>query len=181
MAGGGQGLAGDEDGEVVIARIVKTRGIRGELACDLETEFPERFLSPETIKVRVASGAVLNIRLERHWFHGDRVILKFAGIDSINDAEHLVGAVVVAPAAEWALEEGRFHEHLVLGSRVVTIAGEAVGTVTGLMRPGGTDLLVVETDQGRELLIPFADRICVRVDPGRKEIEIDPPKGLLDL
>ena len=79
------------------------------------------------------------------------------------------------------LAEGQFLERQVIGSEVVTSDGRKVGYVTRVMRTGGTDLLVLKGDDGREQLIPFADEICTDVDVAAKRITIDPPDGLLDL
>jgi 16S rRNA processing protein RimM len=168
--------------DVVIARIVKARGIRGEVACVLETDFPERFSSLEEVTVLMPDGARLRLRLEDHWFHNQRLILKFEGYDTMTAAQGLAGGrLVIADADVEPLVEGQYLEREVVGSEVVTGDGKRVGLVTRVMRTGGTDLLVLEGVDGREKLIPFADVICTDVDLAAKRITIDPPDGLLDL
>lgn len=168
--------------DVVIARIVKARGIRGEVACSIETDFPERFESLEEITVWMPTGARLSVKVEGYWFHKDRVILKFEGYDTMTAAEGLVGGrLVISEADALELEDDRFYEYDVIGSEVVTAEGERVGRVIRLMRTGGTDLLVIEGDDGREQLIPFVDDICTEVDVKAKCITVSPPQGLLDL
>lgn len=168
--------------DVVIARIVKARGIRGEVACVLETDFPGRFSSLERVTVWMPDGARLNLIVENHWFHNQRVILKFEGYDTMTAAQGLTGGrLVIAEADVEPLAEGQFFERQVIGSEVVTSDGRKVGLVTRVMRTGGTDVLVLAGDDGRERLIPFADEICTSVDVGAKRITVDPPEGLLDL
>ncbi|MBI3652076.1 MAG: ribosome maturation factor RimM [Acidobacteria bacterium] len=168
--------------EVVIARIVKARGIRGEVACDMETDFPERFQTLDAVTVVMPKGVRLNLRLERHWFHQDRVILKFAETDTMTDAEQLVGGLlVIAQADAWQLEDDEFYEYDLMGLQVVTLDGTAVGRVTGLLRTSGNDLLKIENDEQREILIPFVDEICPKVDVPGQRLTINPPEGLLDL
>ncbi len=168
--------------DVVIARIVKARGIRGEVACVLETDFPSRFSSLEQVTVWMPDGARLSLTVENHWFHNQRVILKFEGYDTMTAAQGLAGGrLVIAEADVEPLAEGQFFERQVIGSEVVTSDGRKLGLVTRVMRTGGTDLLVLEGDDGRERLIPFADEICTGVDVAAKRITIDPPDGLLDL
>src|ERR1700754_2381006 len=86
--------------DVVIARIVKARGIRGEVACDLETDFPERFATLARVPVWMPNEARLQLALEDHWFHKGRVILKFAGYDTMTAAEQLVGGRLVVSEAD---------------------------------------------------------------------------------
>ena len=168
--------------DVVIARIVKARGIKGEVACVLETDFPDRFSSLEEVTVWMADGARLSLRVEDYWFHNARVILKFEGFDTMTAAQGLAGGrLVIAEGDLEPLAEGQFLERQIIGSEVVTSDGRKVGYVTRVMRTGGTDLLVLKGDDGREQLIPFADEICTGVDVAAKRITIDPPDGLLDL
>jgi 16S rRNA processing protein RimM len=168
--------------DVVIARIVKARGIRGEVTCVVETDFPERFSSIEQVTVWMPDDTRLRLSVEHHWFHKERVILKFEGFDTMTAAQNLAGGRLVIGEAELEpLAEGEFFEHQVIGSEAVTSQGRRLGHVTRLMRTGGNDLLVLEGDDGRERLIPFADEICTDVDVGAKLITIDPPDGLLEV
>ncbi|MEK6324347.1 MAG: ribosome maturation factor RimM [Acidobacteriota bacterium] len=168
--------------DIVIARIVKARGIRGEVACVVETDFPERFLALEHVTVWMPDGTRLRLSVEDHWFHKERVILKFEGYDTMTAAQNLAGGrLVIAEADLEPLAEGQFFEHQVIGSEAVTSDGRRLGHVTKFMRTGGTDVLVLQSDDGRERLIPFADEICTEVDVGAKRITIDPPDGLLEL
>ena len=168
--------------DVVIARVVKARGIRGEVSCEIETDFPERFESLEEVTLWMPDGSRQALRLEGHWFHKDRVILKFEGYDTMTAAEALVGGRLVIPEADaLELEDDQFYEYDVVGSEVVTADGRRVGLVIRLMRTGGTDLLVVEGEDKREHLVPFADDICTEVDVKAKRITVNPPEGLLEL
>ncbi|HWP42633.1 MAG TPA: ribosome maturation factor RimM [Blastocatellia bacterium] len=171
-----------QEADVVIARLVKARGLRGEVACDIETDFPERFASLERVVVWMPDDTRLELSVEDHWFHKGRVILKFKGYDSMTEAERLVGGrLVISQSDAGPLEEGEYYEYEIVGSEVATIDGERIGRVERLMRTGGTDILVVEGEGGREHLIPFADDICVEVDRKARRIRIDPPEGLLEL
>ena len=168
--------------DVVIAHVVKARGIKGEVACDILTDFPERFHSVHPVTVSLPGGERLRLTIQNNWFHKGRVILKFEGYDTMSAAEKLVGAsVLIAESAQIPLEAGQFYEHEIVGSRVTSVAGHFLGRVTRLMRTGGTDLLVVEGEDDREHLIPFTEDICTDVDGKGKLILIRPPDGLLDL
>lgn len=168
--------------DVVIARIVKARGIRGEVACDLETDFPERFDGLARVTVWMPNDARLQLALEDHWFHKGRVILKFAGYDTMTAAGQLVGGrLVISKAEALELEEDEFYEYDLIGAVVVTDEGQSIGSVVRLLRTASADLLVVESADKRELLIPFVDEICTEVDVEARRITINPPAGLLEL
>ena len=180
MVGNAEQNSGEED--IVIARIVKPRGIRGEVSCVIETDFPERFSSLESVTVWLPDGSRPKLRVEDCWFHNDRVILKFEGYDTMTAAHELTGGrLVISDTNSDLLEVGQFFEHQVIGSDVVTSDGRSIGRVKSVMRTGGTDVLVLETAEGLERMVPFADDICTDVDVGEKRIIVDPPAGLLDL
>lgn len=168
--------------EIVIARVAKARGIRGEVACVVETDFPERFSSLKEARVRMPDGTLRELKVEDQWFHKDRVILKFEGYDSMTAARNLVGGRVVISEHELKpLTDGEFFEHQLIGSVAVSSDGQSLGQVTGLLRTGGTDVLVLRSEDGREQMIPFADEICINVDVNAKLIIVDLPDGLLQL
>lgn len=108
-------------------------------------------------------------------------LLKLEGIDSFDEAGRLVGAEVqVSETALSALEEDEYYQFDLIGCRIVTVAGDVVGQITRIIPAAGNDLLEVQRDN-REVLIPFTEHICVKVDIKGKRIVIDPPEGLLDL
>ncbi|MFL6214093.1 MAG: ribosome maturation factor RimM [Blastocatellia bacterium] len=168
--------------DVVIARIAKARGIRGEVACDVETDFPERFGQLERVTVWMPNDSRLSLSIENHWFHQGRVILKFAGYDTMTAAEQLAGGrLVISEADALELEEDEFYQYDLIGATVVANEGRVVGQVVRLLETGSAVLLVVEGDDKREVLIPFVDEICTEVDIDARRISINPPEGLLDL
>jgi len=170
------------DDLIAIARVVKTRGIRGEVAADLLTDFPERFEGLETLVAISPDGSRRSLAIEEYWFHGNRVVLKFPGYDSIDAAKELVGLELAVPAEERIeLPKDQFYEWELVGCRVETTDEKIVGHVKGIMRTGGVEILVVSDDTGREFLVPMASDICVKVDVEQKFIQIDPPEGLLEL
>jgi 16S rRNA processing protein RimM len=164
---------------VAIARVAKPRGIKGEVVADILTDFPERFDGLEDVKAVLENGEQRELKIEQHWFQSGRIVLKFAGIDSIERAEEIRNAeICVAEADAIALETNEYYDWQLAGCEVVTTAGETIGKVREVMRTGGTENLVVDGD--REYLIPFAESICVEVDVEKKRIVIDPPEGLLE-
>jgi len=172
----------DAEDLIVVAHIVKVRGLRGEVVADLLTDFPERFENLESLIGIGPDQAQRSLQIEEQWFHGDRLVFKFAGFDRIEEARQLVGFDLALPAAERVqLPVDNFYEWELAGCRVETIGGDYVGEVQEIMRTGGVELLTVVGPDGRDRLIPMASDICVEVDIERKLIRIDPPEGLLEL
>ena len=167
---------------VAVARAVKTRGLRGEVVAELLTDFPERFEGLDNLIAVAPDGSRTRLALEEHWFHGGRIVLKFAGYDSIEAASGLVGREFAVPEAERVeLEEDEFYDWELAGCRVETVSGEQLGTVREVMRTGGVEMLVVEREGGAgEYLIPMAEDICVAIDVENKLVRVDPPEGLLE-
>jgi len=167
---------------VAVAHAVRTRGLRGEVVADLLTDFPERFEGLESLIGVAPGGARTTLRLEEHWFQGRRVILKFAGYDSVEAANALVGYEFAVPESERVeLEEDEFYDWELEGCRVETVAGEQLGVVREVLRTGGVEVLVVANEAaGREHLIPLAEEICVEIDIEAKLVRVDPPEGLLE-
>ena len=177
--------AGKElDGELIaVAYTVRPRGLRGELVADMLTDFPERFDGLKEATLIKPDGKQESLKIEDFWFQKKRIVLKFAGVDSIETAQAWVNCRVCVPEGEAvALDEGEFFDWQLEGCRVTTREGKTLGRVREVMRTGGTELLVVarEDAPGKDYLVPFAETICVDVDVENKSIRIDPPEGLLD-
>lgn len=160
---------------MAIARLVRTRGNRGELAAIPLSRHPERS------RRVIVNG--MELEVEEVWTYRDLAIFKFQGIDSISAAEALVGADVCIPSEQRAtLPEGEYYQSDLIGCDVVERkTGETIGTVEAWQECGGPALLEVKGKNGREILIPFAKSICVRIDPPARRIEVDMPEGLNEL
>jgi 16S rRNA processing protein RimM len=170
------------DDLVVVARVARTRGLRGEVIADLYTDFPERFEGLEQVVAIAPDGSSRSLQIEEHWFHGNRIVFKFTGYDSIDAALDLAGYQLAVPASERIeLPADHFYEWELADCRVEALDGKVIGQVREVMHTGGVEILVVAGDAGREFLIPMAHDICVEVDIEGKLIRVDPPEGLLDL
>jgi len=181
QAGVGSNSASEE--LIAVAHAVKTRGLRGELVAELLTDFPERFEGLENLIAVAPDGQRTTLTLEEHWFQSGRVILKFAGYDSIEEASALIGyefAVLEAERVE--LSEDEFYNWELEGCRVESVEGEEIGRVREVLRTGGVEVLVVDNEATkREHLIPLAEEICVEIDVEHKLIRVDAPEGLLEM
>jgi 16S rRNA processing protein RimM len=169
----------------IIARLVRPQGRRGEILADLLTDFPERFAERKQLYLVVSlqSGApAREVTLERHWLHKGRVVLKFAGIDSIDDAEALRGQLVAIPAHERApLAGDSVYISDLIGCEVIDVASTRVpfGKVRDVDRDAG--LLIVASVRGEEVLVPFAKAYLLTIDVAARRIEMRLPEGLLDI
>jgi 16S rRNA processing protein RimM len=160
---------------VTVAVLGKTRGNRGEVTAEPLSSKLERYQSLERVYLFGNGGP---FQVEDVWFHGGVLIFKFAGIDTISDAEALRGAEVRIPLGERAaLEPGEYFQSDLLGCQVVDRrTGQSLGSVVDWV-DAGSGLLVLESGT----LIPFARSICVEIDPSTKRIQVDLPEGLGDL
>lgn len=167
---------------VAVALAVKTRGLRGEVVAELLTDFPERFEGLETLIAVGKDGSRMPLALEDHWFQSGRVVLKFAGYDSIEAASALIGYEFTVPEAERVeLPEDEFYDWELAGCRVETIEGVEIGLVREVLRTGGVEVLMIDNEAtGREHLIPLAESICVEINIEQKLIRVDAPEGLLE-
>lgn len=165
---------------VAIAKITKTRGLRGELVADVLTDFPERFEDLKKVFAVKPNGETTELELEKFWFQKGRIILKFVGFDSIEAAETLRDSEISVPEEDVVeLETDEFYDWQLQDYAVETVEGVKLGTVKEVLRTGGTEVLVVAGD-AKEYLIPFAGTICTEVDIENKLIKVDAPEGLLD-
>jgi len=179
---------------VTIARVAKTQGRKGEVAATLFTDFPERFQTRRRLFALCESGrgqagrsisAVVaeqrrELQLEDHWFHKGMVVLKFAGVDSISDAEGLVGCEIQVPRSERAeLGSDEFYVSDLAGC-TVTDSGQEIGRIRNVQFGSGeAPLLVIEG--AKELLVPFAAAYIEKVDLKQRRVSMNLPPGLLEL
>jgi 16S rRNA processing protein RimM len=165
---------------VTVAVLGKPRGNRGEITAEALSSKAERYQSLKEVYLFPDSPSRRErLAVENVWVHGGVLIFKFAGIDSISEAEKLRGAEVRVPWSERApLEPGEYFQSDLVGCEVVDHrSGESLGRVMGWDDAGGAGLLVLEGGA----LIPFARSICVDIDPERKRIAVDLPDGLKEL
>jgi 16S rRNA processing protein RimM len=170
-----------EEELIAIARIARPQGVRGEVIADLLTDFPERFAELETVRAVRPNGEARALKLERSRLHKGRIVLKFAGYETVERADELRGARVVIERSRLVkLPEDNWYEFELVDCEVVTAAGETLGRVSSVDNFGAAPLLNVQ-GTGRDYLVPLALDICKEIDTARKRIVIDPPEGLLDL
>jgi len=195
---------------IVLARILRPQGRRGELLADLFTDFPQRFrrqprvwLAPQGFADSPAaaspstetSPSIRPAEVASHWLpvgrNAGRIVLRFAGIDSIEQAAPLAGFEVLVPLAErLPLDPGAAYISDLIGCTVFD-RGQPLGAVSAVHFPTTPDgarrldaaapLLVLISPSGDELLVPFVRAYLLSLDPAVKSIHMDLPKGLAEL
>ena len=170
---------------VTLARILRPRGLRGEVVAEILTDFPERL--PKLREVWLAGGrsAPRRVRVQRCWLspsRGGQAIFHFADSNSIEDAESLRGLEVQVPIEQRArLGAGSYFVGDLVGCEVWEAgASSALGSVRDVEFPGGAPLLAINTNKG-EVLVPLAAEFCLHIDVKAKRIEVTLPEGLRDL
>lgn len=169
---------------LTLARVARPRGIRGEVAAEILTDFPERLKALREVFLWDGRGEPRRARIRECWLHSGQAIFHFEGCDSRNDAEHLRGLDVQVPLADRVpLGPGRYYITDLVDCEVWEGA-TLLGLVRDVQVPGaatpGTPLLDVETPRG-ELLIPLAEEICTKIDVTARRIEVVLPEGLREL
>ena len=170
---------------IAIARIARTRGNRGEVVADLYTDNPDRFDDLDEVWLKSADdrkqASPKEMRLEDVWEYKGRKILKFEGIDTISEAQTVVGCWVMVTADQIVkLPEGTYFNHDLIGCAVSCLDETMIGTVISILDIADNSQLIVRGGD-REYMIPAVKNICVKVSIPDKRIIIDPPEGLLDI
>jgi 16S rRNA processing protein RimM len=168
------------DDMVLVGVIARPHGLRGQVAVNATTDFPEERFGVGARLWTKAGDAMTPLRIESVRFQNGRPIVGFADHASVEAAESLAGGELRIPEAELQpLGDGIYYHHQLVGCEV--FAGERrVGTVTRVEEAAGGHLLVVQGARG-EVLIPLVTEICAAVDVVGRRIDVTPPEGLLEL
>jgi 16S rRNA processing protein RimM len=169
--------------QLVVGRVSRPHGVRGEIAVDVRTDDPE---------LRLAAGAVLAtepaavgpLKVNRSRWHSGRLLVTFDGVSDRDQADQLRGTLLLVDSDELEdlADPDEFRDHQLIGLTVVDADGQPVGEVTHVTH-FGQDLLVVAgigDRAGREILIPFVSAIVPEVDLQGRQLRVNPPAGLLD-
>ena len=167
---------------VALAKIFKPRGNRGEVAARDLCQDPHRFSEHAVVSLLYPSQLREERTIENAWYHQGRLILKFAGVETISDAENLRGCQVQIPYEDLGPPpEGEHYDVDVIGCGVIAAdTGRVIGRVQGVLESGGQPLLEVR-QENKEILIPYTPEICLDVDIGARRITVRLPDGLEDL
>jgi 16S rRNA processing protein RimM len=169
--------------EVVVGRVAKAHGIRGELTVDPRTDSPEqRFAVEAKVLGQLRDGTRRTLTVAAVRQHTGRLLVTFAEVLTRDVAESLRGCLLLADTADLPPtgDPDEFYDHELEGLAVRLAEGDPIGTVREVSHAPGADLLVLELADGREALVPFVKEIVPEVDVQRGYVRLDPPEGLLD-
>ena len=166
-----------------VGKIVNTHGIRGEVKVIARTDFPEtRFQKGSRLVVQhpEETGRAVDVCVESARTHKQFYLVKFQGMDNINEVERFKGWMLKVREADLEeLENGEYYYHEIIGCDVVTEDGERLGTITEIMQPGANDVWVVQPEKGKPILLPYIEQVVKKVDVERKQVTVHLLEGLL--
>ncbi|GHF83463.1 ribosome maturation factor RimM [Streptomyces filamentosus] len=167
--------------QLVVARIGRAHGIKGDVTVEVRTDEPELRLGPGAVLLTdPASAGPLTV--ESGKVHSGRLLLRFEGVRDRNAAEALRNTLLIAEVdpAELPEEEDEYYDHQLVDLDVVLADGTLVGAITEISHLPSQDLFIVERPDGTELMIPFVEQIVTEIDLENQRAVIDPPPGLID-
>jgi 16S rRNA processing protein RimM len=168
--------------QLVVGRIGKPHGIRGELTVEVRTDAPEIRFAPGSVLV-TDPARVGPITVEAVRWHSGRLLLRVVGVHDRTAAEGLRGVVLTAdvPDDEVPDDPEEFFDHQLRGLSVRTADGTVIGVVDDVVHLPSQDLLSVHREAGREVLVPFVAEIVTDIDVDAGTVTVELPEGLLDL
>lgn len=167
--------------QLVVARIGRAHGIKGEVTVEVRTDEPELRLGPGAVlATEPASTGPLTIETGR--VHSGRLLLRFAGVSDRTGAEALRNTLLIAEVDPQDMPEDpdEYYDHQLMDLDVVLTDGTEVGRITEITHLPSQDLFIVERPDGTEVMIPFVEEIVTEIDLVEQRAVIDPPPGLID-
>lgn len=168
--------------QLVIGRVGRAHGIRGDVAVEVRTDDPDtRFEAGSVLATDPAERGPLTVAGAR--WHSGRLLVRFDGVNGRDAAEALRGTLLVVDSADLPPldDPDEFYDHELLGLAALLPDGSTLGEVTDVVHGAGGDLLVIARPDGRETLVPFVGAVVPTIDLGAGHLRVDPPEGLLDL
>ena len=173
---------------ITLARVVKTQGRHGEVAAEMHSDVPGRFAAgmklfalPKSQDVK-AQPSRRELEIEELWPHKGLIVLKFHGVDSMSDAELLIGSELQVPGAERAdLQPGWNYVSDLIGCKVLD-HGREIGRIEDVQFGAGeAPLLIVADATGKKFDVPFAEAYVEGVDLAQRQVRMNLPEGMLEI
>jgi len=168
--------------QLVIGRIVRPHGLRGEVVVDVRTDEPDQRYAVGSV-LATDPTAVGPLTVEAVRPHQGRLLVTFGGVPDRDAAEDLRGVLLCVDrdAVDEPEDPDEFHDQQLIGLRAESPAGEPIGEVVAVEHAPASELLVVRRPDGRDALVPFVRAIVPEVDVAGGRLVLTPPDGLFDL
>ncbi|MGF1428561.1 ribosome maturation factor RimM [Kitasatospora sp. LaBMicrA B282] len=167
--------------QLVVGRIGRAHGIRGDVFVEVRTDEPELRLGPGAVLLTDPAG-VGPLTVESGRVHSGRLLVRFAGIKDRTAAEALRNTMLISEVDpdERPEEDDEYYDHQLIGLDVVLLDGTLVGELTEVVHLPYQDLLTVTRPDGKEVLVPFVEQLVPTIDLAEQRCVINPPPGLID-
>ena len=168
---------------ITLARVVKTQGRRGEVAAEMHSDVPGRFAAGMKFFVLPKSqDSRRELEVEDLWPHKGLLVLKFRSVDSMSDAELLIGSELQVPSVDRAdLETGWTFVSDLIGSTVLD-HGREIGRIEDVQFGAGeAPLLIVVNSGGKKFDVPFAEAYLESIDTAQRQVRMNLPEGMLEV
>jgi 16S rRNA processing protein RimM len=164
-----------------VARVLKTQGRRGEVAVEVHSDVPERFVEGLKLLALAEDGSRRELQIEAAWPHKGHLVLKFADVDSISEAETLSGCELQLPRNQRAqLESGWTYVSDLIGCAVFN-GDQQIGEIEDVRFGAGEAPLLIVKAGSKEYEIPFTEAYLTSTDVDRKKICMKLPEGMLEV
>lgn len=162
--------------EVEVGTIVGTHGIKGEVKIFAKTDFPEeRFRPGNELTLKMASGSVV-LTVESHRYHKKMDLVKFVGLDNINDVEKFRQAHVYAKQDD-ELAEGEYYYQDIIGCTVEDEMGHSLGKVISILEMPTQDVLEIQDDK-QTFMVPYVDAFVLEEDIEHQRLVVSLIEGM---
>jgi 16S rRNA processing protein RimM len=168
---------------ITLARVVKTQGRHGEVAAEIHSDIPDRFVAGmKLLALGKDNVRRRELEIEDLWPHKGLLVLKFAGVDSMSDGEALIGSELQVSRGERStLEAGWTYVSDLIGCAVFD-QGKEIGRIEDVQFGAGeAPLLIVVNDAGKKFDVPFAEAYLENVDAPQRQVHMQLPEGMLDV
>ena len=165
-----------------VGKIVNTHSLKGEVKVISSTDFEEeRFKKGSKLLITRGNQLIREVVVQSYRNHKTFLLVKFEGIDSVEEAEKLKNLQIKIDSDEVGeLEENEFYFHQIIGCEVFDENDKNLGEIIDILTPGANDVWVIKGENGKEILIPYIEDVVKKIDITSKKVNIEVMEGLID-
>ena len=165
-----------------VGKIVNTHSLKGEVKVISSTDFEEeRFKKGSKLLITRGNQLIREVVVQSYRNHKNFLLVKFEGINSVEEAEKLKNLQIKIDSDEVGeLEENEFYFHQIIGCEVFDENDKNLGEIIDILTPGANDVWVIKGENGKEILIPYIEDVVKQIDITNKKVNIEVMEGLID-